>query len=245
MEQTLSQIQWTAVQWTAANYAEFIAYLKTLADKKYRAFHMSIVNDGSAEYIGVRIPVLDTFVRQIAGGDWRGFLKYNTHRYYEELILHGKLIGKVKTDYTLLMQMLNDFLPHIKNWAVCDSTICKFRQIKNNEAAALAQIERWLSDKNPWTNRAGLKMLHSNFVNAQYIDTVLDFCKQATSDHYYVKMMAAWLVCECYIKFPAQTHKLLQSGRLSAWVQNKAIQKIRESFRTPPAAKQALLKLKR
>jgi 3-methyladenine DNA glycosylase AlkD len=232
------------VRWNAGVYDGFMDYLKTFADEKYRRFNMSIVNDNSVGHIGVRMPVLDAFARQIARGDWRGFIEFNTHKTLEELLLHGKLIGKVKVDYEALMQMLNDFLPYVKSWAVCDTTICKFGQIKTNETAALAQIAEWIEDDNPYANRVGLIMLLANFVTAQHIDTVLDSCKKAASDHYYVKMAVAWLVCECYIKFPAQTHKFLESGCLARWTHNKAIQKIRESFRVPADRKQAALKLK-
>jgi 3-methyladenine DNA glycosylase AlkD len=232
-------------QWTAENYAAFMERVKTFADEKYRQFNMRIVNDNSVEHIGVRMPVLDAFARQIARGDWRGFIKFNTHKTLEELLLHGKLLGKLKVDYETLMVLLDDFLPYVKSWGVCDTTVCKFRQIAANETATIAKIAQWVDSKNPWANRVGLAMLFANFVTPQYIDTVLDFCKKAVSDHYYVKMMVAWLVCECYIKFPTQTHKFLESGCLAAWTQNKAIQKMRESFRVSPPAKQALLKLKR
>ncbi|MDR1917735.1 MAG: DNA alkylation repair protein [Christensenellaceae bacterium] len=234
----------SAVQWNAENYAAFMTHLKTFADEKYRKFNMAVVNDNSVEHIGVRMPVLDNFVRQISKGDWRGFIKYNAHKTLEELLLHGKLIGKVKIDYGTLMQMLNDFLPYIKSWGVCDSTVGKFGQIKGNENSAIMQIAKWIKSDNPWANRVGLKILLSNFVTAEYIDTVLEFCKTADSDHYYVKMMVAWLVSECYIKFPFQTHKFLECKCLAPWTQNKAIQKIRESFRVAPDKKAELLKLK-
>lgn len=230
-------------QWTAEIYAAFAAHLKTLADEKFRQFNMPVVNDNSVSHIGIRVSVLDIFVRQIAKGDWQGFIECNTHKTYEELILHGKLISRAKTDYKTLMQMINDFLPYIKSWGICDTTICKFRQIKGNEEAALTQIAQWLNSDNAWANRVGLKMLLANFVTAEHIDTVLNFCKKSASDHYYVKMMTAWLVCECYIKFPIQTHDFLERRYLSAWTQNKAIQKIRESHRVSADIKQELLKL--
>lgn len=54
----------------------------------------------------------------------------------------------------------------------------------------------------------------------------------------------AWLIAECYIKFPKQTLKLLENKSLNSWTHDKAIQKIRESYRVSGEAKDYLNQLK-
>ena len=56
---------------------------------------------------------------------------------------------------------------------------------------------------------------------------------------------AAWAVCECFVKFPALTFPLLRRKTLPAFTQNKAIQKIRESYRVSREDKEALLACKK
>lgn len=41
----------------------------------------------------------------------------------------------------------------------------------------------------------------------------------------------AWLISECYIKYPDLTEPFLRCKSLDAWIQNKAIQKIKDSLR--------------
>ena len=65
------------------------------------------------------------------------------------------------------------------------------------------------------------------------------------SDQYYVKMAQAWLIAEMFTKHRDVTLQFLQKNNLSNWVQNKAIQKARESYRVSEVDKTMLSKLKR
>jgi len=57
-------------------------------------------------------------------------------------------------------------------------------------------------------------------------------------------MGIAWALSVCYIKFPQETEALLKKQELTPFVQNKAIQKIRESLRVSAEEKQLLLQYK-
>ena len=62
---------------------------------------------------------------------------------------------------------------------------------------------------------------------------------------YYVKMAVAWAVSVCYVKFPIQTKRLLLANEMDDFTHNKAIQKIRESYRVSREEKVELNRLKR
>ena len=62
---------------------------------------------------------------------------------------------------------------------------------------------------------------------------------------YYVQMAAAWLLSVCYVKFPERTERFLEKNDLDDFTQNKAIQKIRESYRVSKEDKERLNRLKR
>ena len=64
-------------------------------------------------------------------------------------------------------------------------------------------------------------------------------------EEYYIRMAVAWLVCECFIKYPDETYGFLKSRILPTWTQNKSISKIRDSYRVPKEVKDALLTLKK
>ena len=65
------------------------------------------------------------------------------------------------------------------------------------------------------------------------------------NDEYYVQMGLSWLLCECYIKFPNETKRLLEEKVLDSFVQNKTICKIRDSYRVSKEEKEYLKTLKK
>lgn len=219
------------IKWDEENYSKFINYLNTFSDLEYKKFNSRIINDDTVKYIGVRTPQLRKIAKIIAKNDYIGFIKCNKHEYYEERALHGFIIGYAKIDYDTLMGMIKDFAPYMSSWALVDMFVIKFKQIQNNKDAALNEIVEFTKSSNPWEIRLGLMMLLSIYVEEKYINKILKIVESIKNDHYYVKMGSAWLISECYIKFPNQTTKLLKQKILDPWVQNKAIQKVRESFR--------------
>ena len=62
---------------------------------------------------------------------------------------------------------------------------------------------------------------------------------------YYVQMSVAWLISICYIKYPSITIKYIMNNKLDDFTHNKAIQKIRESYRVSKEDKEHLNMLKR
>ena len=60
-----------------------------------------------------------------------------------------------------------------------------------------------------------------------------------------MKMAVAWAVSVCYVKFPEKTEKFLLKNTLDDFTHNKAIQKIRESYRVSKEEKERLNQWKR
>ena len=58
-------------------------------------------------------------------------------------------------------------------------------------------------------------------------------------------MAAAWAVSVCYVKFPEKTEVFLRKNLLDDFTHNKAIQKIRESYRVSKEDKERLKELRR
>ena len=59
----------------------------------------------------------------------------------------------------------------------------------------------------------------------------LEACAAVRPNGYYASMAVAWAVSVCFAKYPEKTRPLLAEGRLDDETQNKAIQKIVDSFR--------------
>ena len=94
------------------DYKLFIDYLKTLVDSDYQKLNE---RTGITEKsLGVRIPVLKKIAKEIFKGNYKEFIKYNKHKYYEEIILHGQIIGYIK-DLDEATIELNKFIPYISS----------------------------------------------------------------------------------------------------------------------------------
>lgn len=225
-----------------SEYDKFIDYLFSLQDLKYRDFQANIGINNNV--IGVRMPILKQIAKKISKGSYQDFIKYNKHQYYEEIMIHGLIIGYLK-DYSEVLIEFNKFIPYINNWAICDTICSNMKIINNNLDKTYPLILSYLYDNEIYVKRVGIVLLNNYYINDQYIDDIIvEFSKIAAND-YYVKMALAWLISSCYIKYPIKVIDFLRFNKLDDWTHNKAIQKIRESLKVSSDEKVKLNLLKR
>ena len=227
------------ITWNSKTYQEFVAYLQSLQDKKYVDFQSKLITEDIV-MIGIRSPILHDLAKKISKSDYKAFLKYNTHSYYEETLLHGLILGYIKIDFKELLKELDTFLPYNTNWAINDTVCANTKQFRKNREQGFQWILKKLKSNNPWNIRFGFILLLDHYINEQYIDTILQLCSYNYTDYYYVNMAIAWTLSICYIKYPDKTKKLLQKKCLNAWIQNKTISKIRDSYRVSKEEKDYL-----
>ena len=84
----------------------------------------------------------------------------------------------------------------------------------------------------------------SHFVDAAHLEEGLGLLGQVRHPGYYAKMAVAWALSVWFVKFPQETESLLAQRAFDPWVQNKAIQKVRESRRVSKEDKDRLLSYK-
>ena len=196
--------------------------------------------------IGVRTPELKRIAKTIARNDYISFIKQNKHKYYEETLVHGLVLGYLKLEYNELKPYIDNFLSFINNWAVCDMTVANLKVFKKNKIKSICfdDIKNYIKDSNPWINRFGYILLLDYFIEDDYIDDIFKLCENYKDD-YYVKMSIAWLISVCYIKYKGRTLTFLKSGKLDNWTHNKSIQKIIESNRVDEQDKKMLRSMKK
>lgn len=226
------------------DYDEFIKYLYTFQDIKYKEFHKKLILTDNL--IGIRTPDLKRIAKSIARSDYKIFFKLNKHKLYEENIIHGLTLGYLKLQFNSLLPFIEDFLPFIDNWAVCDITAANLTIYKKNKTKDICfnEIKKYIKDINPWINRFGYVLLLDYFIEEKYIDEIFSLCENY-KDEYYVKMAIAWLISICYIKYKGRTLTFLKNNKLDDWTYNKAIQKIIESTRVTKEDKIMLKGMKR
>ena len=220
--------------------------LFTLQDTKYRDFSARLTPNISKDaVIGVRAPAIRALAKELYGTDEAArFMAELPHKYFDENNLHGALICRIR-DYASAMAETERFLPYIDNWAVCDSFCNSLAPRFPGDGAALWDFLRPLyPDSREYYARVACVVQLSHFVDSEHLEEGLSLLQQVKHPGYYAKMAEAWALSEWYVKFPQAVGQLLAQQTLEPWVQNKAIQKVRESRRVSKAEKDALLRYK-
>lgn len=215
-----------------------------MQDKDYALFQGKLVpNIESKLMIGVRVPLLRKFAKElIKENGQEGFLQELPHKYYDENMLHAILLSEMK-DYGDCIKRVNEFLPYVDNWAVCD--ILSPKVFKKNKDDLLNEIYKWSKSEKTYTCRFGVGMLMSFFLDGDFKKEYLKLPANIKSEEYYINMMIAWFFTTALTKQWEYTLPYIEEGRLATWVHNKTIQKARESYRIDKEKKEYLSSLKR
>lgn len=230
-------------QWTKENYSDFLEILQQNADSKYSDFTKKLTPT-KYEMLGIRVPIQRKIAHKINQGNPKSFLEVVGNQYYEEVMIEGLIIAEIKEE-TLFQKKLNDFLPKIDNWAICDGFCNSIKIVKNEEQKYFPFFRNLLKREEPFTIRVGLITLLSFYVKKEYLNPIFEGIDEIQSDHYYVNMGAAWLLAEMYIKFPKETEVYFKQAKINDFTMNKTISKIRDSYRISKEQKDEILKYKR
>lgn len=204
--------------------------LMALRDVKYRDFQSALIPGIDPQtVIGVRMPELRRLAGSLAGSrEAEEFLKDLPHDYYDENVLHGKLIEKIR-DYDQCVAAVEAFLPYVDNWAVCDTM--SPRVFGRHHRELLVKIRQWMDSSHPYTVRFGIGMLMSHFLEEDFAPQQMEWVVRISSGEYYVNMMRAWYFATALAKQYEEALAVIRDGRLDLWTHNKAIQKAVESRR--------------
>ena len=218
--------------------------LLELSDEKNADFSAKLIPGIDREkFLGVRIPASRKLAKEIIKeNEHKDFLNSLPHKYYDENILHSILISEIK-DYDECIKYVDEFLPYVDNWAVCDTMSPK--AFKNKHERLMNDILRWVDSDQTYTIRFGLKMLMAHFLDNDFKKEYLKIPAKIKSDEYYINMMIAWFYATALAKQWDSTIVYIENGVLDKWVHNKAIQKARESYRITAEQKEYLKSLKK
>lgn len=208
-------------------------------DLKYKEFHKKLVPTVDEDrIIGVRVPVL----RKIAKGLERNDFPWD---YYEEIMLHGFHIGYGKYTIDERLEMLDNFVPYIDNWAVCDCVCATLKFVKKNQKEFVDYLTKYFYSNSEYEVRFAIVMLMTYFLDDEYIDFCLDYFKNIKSEYYYVNMAAAWALSVAFVKYRDKVMGIIESNCLTPEIHYMTISKICDSFRVDKETKELAKSLKR
>lgn len=217
-------------------------------DEKYKVFNMSLLPTlDKSSAIGVRMPWLRNIAKRLEKDDAfssfekQEFLRELPHRYFEENMLHAIFLSSEK-DFGKAIEDIEQFLPYVDNWAVCDTFSPKC--FANNKSALWAHIEKWLDSNCTYVVRFGIVNAMRHFLDEDFSISKFERVIFTMSNEYYVNMAIAWYVSVALSKHYAEALPYIEGKVMPTWVHNKSIQKACESFRVAEGNKTYLKTLK-
>ena len=157
--------------------------LFSLQDKEYMKFLSKLTPNVSEDtIIGVRIPKIRKLAKKLVkNNEYEDFLKELPHKYYDENLLHGAIISENK-DFENCIKLLDDFLPFIDNWAVCDTISPKI--FKKYKKELIEKIKEWSQSDKTYTCRFGVEMLMTHFLDEDFKKEYLEVVANIHSEEY-------------------------------------------------------------
>lgn len=229
--------------------------LYKMSDAEYQKFSASLIPaSGRGTMLGIRLPILRDYAKKLAKGDWRAELAHEEDIYFEETMLRGMILGYACKDVEELLQYLEDFIPRVHNWSVCDSVCNGLKLVEKYPDRVWAFLQPYLYSGEEFPTRVGLILLLSHFVKlgkdgkkiprrrrvtaedmcgaeeeGLYLEQILHVLDREFPEGYYAQMAAAWLLAELFVTYPVRTARALSELHLDGFTRRKAVQKIRES----------------
>lgn len=214
-------------------------------DEKYKEFHSGLC-PGTDNIIGIRVPVLRNYAKELAKEyEIKELLEQIDHQYYEEIMLQGMLIGLEKEDIKTVKKHIEEFVPKIDNWAVCDVFCAGLKITKKYKKEMWEFLQKYLTSNQEFEIRFAVVMILDFYIEEDYIKKDLEIFENITNQAYYVQMAVAWAISICLIKFYDKTIKFLKSANLDKFTYNKALQKAIESYRITEEKKEILRNMKK
>ncbi len=228
--------------WTEESYRTFTNYLKSISLEKTREFNKKIIRT-QYEITGIKVPVLKDLAKKIGHTDYKQYLSHEPIT-YEEVMLQGLVIARIKEEEDF-HSYFKEYIKRVDDWSLCD-TFCNsikiVRQYKKKywkEACHLA-----LSNQE-FISRIGFVLILNHFLQKEHIMEIFSLLDEKQTEKYYVNMAQAWLICELYIHYPQETLNYIKKNKLNVFTHNKAISKIRDSYRISKFEKEDLNTFKR
>ena len=214
-----------------------------MAEKGYADFSLSLTPT-NYKMLGVRIPYLRALAKSVASCEVENLLdsaKFNT---FEEVMLYGFLLSKIKVVDAKLFERIDEFLTRADNWAHIDCVTTSLKIIDGNEDLFLNRYAVLADHDGVFHRRFLAVMLLDWYCGDDYFFKAMDIYHKIKQGDYYVDMAIAWGLSVMMVKNFNAVITSLKAGDFSLFVTKKAIQKGIESRRISDENKARLKELR-
>lgn len=224
-----------------------LARLNGQRDEKYAEFTSGTIPGTEGSMLGVRMPALRLIAKEIIRtDDWRGFLEASrSHPVFEIRMLHAMVLGGARCDIAEKIALTDAFLPGVSDWGICDALCSSFKPRKCEREALFSFVRDCAESDIEFRKRFGLVMLMSYFREEPWLPQVMAVYRGFHHEGYYARMGAAWGLATLWLYDREGALAILRENLWDDFTHNKAIQKLRESYRISDADKALAQSLRR
>lgn len=206
--------------------------LKLNCDKEYAEFSYKLIPTiEKKQMLGVRLPLLRKLATELYKEKTQeqiiDFIK-SKHKYFEEQMLAGFLIGKIK-DVEQTCELIEDFVPIINNWSVCDSFCSSLKITKVYPEVIWNFLTRYWNSSNEFEFRFACVMALNYYLKEPYLSQLGSLILKRQNDEYYAKMAVAWLYCSIYPINKEKCKQLIMNEK-DLFIYHKALSKLCYSY---------------
>ena len=160
--------------------------LEDLTEENYKQFNEKLL-PGVKHIIGVRLPALRKIAKETAKSNYSEYLNeagtmLGEASYHEEFMVWGLVIAYIKADRSEVERHLDEFVPKINNWAVCDSCVTSYKFMQKESDFWFDYVKKYAESKNEFELRFMIVSLMSHFLDKEHIDEILTICGKIDHD---------------------------------------------------------------
>ena len=214
--------------------------LLSMKDEKYRQFHIRLIPETKYEIIGIRIPNIRKYAKELISK--KEDIKFG-NKYYEEVLLHGIYIAGYKCSFDRKIKLIDEYIPRIDNWAICDSFVSSIKDIKKHLDDYYPYVVKYLKSDKDFIQRYALVVLLNYYINDKYKNDLYKIIHKQKYKAYYSKMAGAWLLSYMFMNYFEDTLSFISNNSIDEFVYKKGIQKALDSYRLDKKQKSILRNL--
>ena len=224
------------------------AELEKLAEPDYQKFSAHLLPPDE-QVLGVRLPALRKIARRLAAEEgWQDAFSDREKPYFEEVMLHGMVIGYLPCGPEERLSYIRDFIPLIHNWSVCDSFCAGLRftaESPQNKERVWQFLQPYFRSGEEYAVRFACVMVLNYYTETDDLERDLAELDQLSEQPYYASMAVAWAISMLYVRHPRQMKEYLGNSRLDDATYARAIRKILESRQIQGEEREAVRALRR
>lgn len=209
-------------------YEQIIDELKKSSREDLKKFNAKIINT-SLPILGVKTPSLRKIADRVFRENPKEFLKDCKFEYFEDTLIYGLIIAKLPFDE--FVERLDSYLSKCDSWAHIDSFVPRIKCTKKEKERFFEYLKVNLKKFEGYKLRFIIVSLMVFYLSEENLDFIFETCENYDGKGYYTDMAIAWLISVAFVKFEEQTFNFIKNSKLSTFTHNKAISKIRDSYR--------------